>query len=681
MKTKILSLAIAFMAVSLNAQVKIPMPKPGPAPTVNLGKSNEFKLKNGLTVIVVENHKLPRVSATLTIDNPPFALGAKKGAESLLSEMLGTGTTTKSKDEFNKRIEFLGARVNFWEEGASASSLTKYFNEIFGYMADGAVNPNFTEKEFTDVKKRYIEGLKADEKSVESAASRVSNILVYGKNNPFSEFDTPEQIEKITLQDVKDYYTIYYKPNNAYLIVVGDISTKDVKALAEKNFNSWQTGKLNIPAFPKVEEVKKTELNAINMSNAVQSVVSVSYPVHLTKKDPDYYAALIASSILGGDFNSKLNMNLREAHGWTYGARGGVSDSRYIGRFNTNATVRNEVTDSAIVETMKEIKGMTLNKIDQKMLDDVKAKFLGNFILTLESPSTVANQALTKKTNQLSDNFYADYIKNINAVTVDDVLRVSKKYFRPDQAKINVTGKLEQIAPALEKLGYPVNYYDAYGNKTEKPVSEAKTTTTTVAQITDNYFKAIGGADKVKAVKSLMQKGKIETMGMNGTYAKKDAVPNKTATEFSIMGMTIKQVFDGQKGYMSQAGQKMDLPADMTAPLIKTNSLFVPLSEGYKTAKVDGIVSENGAEYYKVVVAELDRTDFYDVKTGLLMKSEQKQKTPQGDLIATTINKGYKAFDGIQFPTEMVTEAGPQTIKVTIDTVEVNKNVTEADFK
>ena len=680
MKTKILSLAIAFMAVSVNAQVQIPMPKPGPAPTVNLGKSNEFKLKNGLTVIVVENHKLPRVSATLTIDNPPFALGAKKGAESLLSEMLGTGTVSKSKDEFNKRIEFLGARVNFWEEGASASSLTKYFNEIFGYMADGALNPNFTESEFADVKKRYIEGLKANEKSVESAASRVSNILVYGKNNPFSEFDTPEQIEKITLQDVKDYYNTYYKPNNAYLIVVGDISTKDVKALADKNFKSWKAGQLNIPAFPKVEEVTKTELNAINMPNAVQSVVSVSYPVQLTKKDPDYYASLIASSILGGDFNSKLNMNLREAHGWTYGARGGVSDSRYIGRFNTNATVRNEVTDSAIVETMKEIKGMTVNKIDQQMLEDVKAKFLGNFILTLESPSTVAGQALTKKTNQLSDNFYADYIKNINAVTVDDVLRVSKKYFRPDQAKINVTGKLEQIAPALEKLGYPVTYYDSYGNKTDKPTSGAKSTTTTITQITDNYLKAIGGADKVKAVKSLVQKGKIETMGMSGDYTKKDLAPNKTLTVMSLGGMNVTQAFDGEKGFYN-VGQKIDLPAEMTAPLKKTNSLFAPLSEGYKTAKVEGIVSENGVEYYKVVAAEIFRTDYYDVKTGLLMKSEQVMKSPQGEMVATTINKGYKSFDGVLLPSEMTTEAGPQTTKITIDTVEVNKNVTEADFK
>ena len=137
------------------------------------------------------------------------------------------------------------------------------------------------------------------------------------------------------------------------------------------------------------------------MPNAVQSVVTVAYPVNLTKNDPDFYAAQVASTILGGDFNSKLNMNLREAHGWTYGARGGVSDSRYIGRFSTNATVRNEVTDSAVVETLKEIKGMTLTKIDKQALEDVKAKFLGNFILTLERPETVASQALTKKTNKL----------------------------------------------------------------------------------------------------------------------------------------------------------------------------------------------------------------------------------------------------------------------------------------
>ena len=469
MKNNILSIAFAFFAISLQAQQVIPMPKPGPTPTINIGKSNEFKLKNGLTVIVVENHKLPRVSASLNIDNLPFALGDKKGVESLLSDLLGTGTKSLSKDEFNKRIEFLGARVNIHDSGASASSLKKYFDEIFGFMADGALNPDFRQAEFEAVKARYIENLKSNEKSVEGASSRVQSILLYGKDHPFAEYDTEAKINAITLQDVKDYYNKYYKPNNAYLVVVGDITTNEVKALAEKHFNKWEASKLNIAALPKVNEVTKTQIDIVNMPNAVQSVVGVTYPVQLTKNDPDYYAVQVASTILGGDFNSKLNMNLREANGWTYGARGGVIDSRFIGRFYTNATVRNDVTDKAVVETMKEIKSMTVDKIDSKVLEDVKAKFLGNFILTLESPSTIANQALTSKTNKLSSTFYSDYIKNINKVTVDDVLRVSKKYFRPDQARIIVTGKAEQIGDGLEKLGYPVQYYDNYGNTISKP--------------------------------------------------------------------------------------------------------------------------------------------------------------------------------------------------------------------
>lgn len=681
MKTKILSLALAFFAISLQAQQTIPMPKPGPSPTINIGKSNEIKLKNGLTVLVVENHKLPRVSATLTIDNPPFALGAKKGAESLLSEMLGTGTKNITKEEFNERIEFLGARVNIWENGASASSLKKYFNEVFSFLADGALNPTFSQAEFDAVKARYIEGLKSDEKSVETAAARVRDILIYGKNHPFAEYDTQEKIEAITLADVEEYYNKYYKPNNAYLIVVGDITTKEVKKLVNKHFKNWKKGELTIPALPKVAEVTKTEVDIIDMPNAVQSVVGLGYPVQLTKNDPDYYAVQVASSILGGDFNSKLNMNLREANGWTYGARGGVSDSRYVGRFTTNATVRNDVTDGAVKETLKEVKSMTLEKIDAQQLEDVKAKFLGNFILTLERPETVANQALTTKTNQLSSTFYSDYIKNINAVTVDDVLRVSKKYFRPDQAKIIVTGKAEQIGDALEALGYPVTYYDKYGNKTEKPAASAKQTDVTVTQISDNYFKAIGGADKAKNVKSIVQKGKIETMGMSGDYELKTASPNKTAQVISIAGMKIKQGFDGQKGFFNQGGGNMDLPEQLTAPLKETNALFAPLSAAYKNAKVEGIVKEDGKELYKVVIASINRVDYYEVATGLLYKTEQTMTMPQGEMVSTSTYTAYKSFDGVQIPVEFTSEQMGQSAKVTISTVEINKNVSDADFK
>lgn len=681
MKTKILTLAFAFFALSVNAQINRPMPAPGPAPTINLGKSHEFKLNNGLTVIVVENHKLPRVSATLTIDNKPFSLGDKKGVDGLLGSMLGTGTQKVAKDDYNKKIDQLGANVNFWGEGGSASSLTKYFDEVFGYFADGVINPKFDQKEFEAVKSRYLEGLKADEKSVEAAASRVRNVLTYGKNHPFAEFDTPEQIQKVTLKDVQDFYQNYYRPDNAYLILVGDITADQAKSLTTKLFSNWKKGVVKIADLPAVEQVKKTEVDIVNMPNAVQSVVAVTYPVNLTKKDKDYYAVQVASTILGGDFNSKLNMNLREKHGWTYGARGGVSDSRYIGRFSTNATVRNEVTDSAVIETMKEIRSMTLDKVDKEALENVKAKFLGNFIMSLERPQTVASQALIKKIEGLNDNFYADYIKNINNVTVDDVLRVSKKYFRPEQAKIVVTGKAETIGDGLKKLGYPVNFYDAYGNPIADPSSMKKEANVTTQQIADAYIKAVGGKANVEKVKTVYREGKINLMGMEGDYKEKHALPDKTAIAMEIMGMKIKTVFDGTKGYVDQMGQKIDFQKDQIDGMKGYNQVFPVLSSSFAKATVEGIVTDNGVEYYKVYTKEAKRTEYYDVKTGLLAKSEMVASTPQGDMVTVNLYKNYKSFDGVLLATTIETQAGPQAFNVELSKVEFNKNVSDADFK
>lgn len=681
MKTKILSIAVAFLALTANAQINRPMPKPGPSPVVNLGKPSEFKLSNGLTVIVVENHKLPRVSATLSIDNKPFALGDKKGADDLLGGLLGTGTTKLSKDDFNNKVEQLGARVSYSDGGGRVSSLSKYFNEVFGYFAEGALNPKFTQAEFDALKARTIEALKSDEKNVSSAASRMGSVFTYGKNHPFSEFETEEKIKNLSLADVENYYKKYYVPNNAYLIFVGDITPAEAKKLSEKHFSGWKKTKLNIADLPKVAEVNKTEIAVVNMPNAVQSVVEVNYPVTLTKKDPDFYAVQVASTILGGDFNSRLNMNLREKHGWTYGARGGVVDSRYAGRFYTSATVRNSVTDSAVVETIKEMRGMTLNKIDNQELENVKAKFLGNFVLSLERPETVASQALTKKTNQLSDDFYANYIQNINKVTVDDVLRVSKKYFRPEQAKIVVTGKAEEIGEGLKKLGYPVSFFDAYGNPIEDPAKNKKQANVTAQQIAENYIKAIGGKANVEKVKTVLQSGKISMMGMEGEYVAKNAFPDKVNSVIKIMGAEIKNVFDGNKGYASQMGNRMDMDAKQIAAMKGQNNVFPVLSVGFADSKVDGIVNLNGNDHYKVVNTAAKKVEYYDVKTGLLSKVETTTSTPQGDITSIANYSEYKTFDGVLFATVTEMQVGPQTFKITLDKVEVNKNVSDADFQ
>ena len=218
MKTKIYSIiTLLFLSLSISAQVdRSKMPEPGPAPKINIGTPEKFTLPNGLQVLVVENHKLPRVSLTLDIDNPPMAKGDKKGVEGFVGGMLGTGSTTISKEKFDQEVDYLGANISFGSQSGFASSLSKYFPRVLELMADAAFNPVFNQEEFDKQMKQSLDGIKNSENSVTAIAGRVDNLLTYGKNHPYGEFTSETTLKNITLQDVKDLYNKSFKPNNAY---------------------------------------------------------------------------------------------------------------------------------------------------------------------------------------------------------------------------------------------------------------------------------------------------------------------------------------------------------------------------------------------------------------------------------------------------------------------------------
>lgn len=676
MKNRILSIAVAFFSLVATAQVKRPMPQEGAAPVVNFGKAKEYKLSNGMNVIVVENHKLPQVAAVLTIDNAPFALGSKKGVDTFLSQMLGTGTTKVSKEAFNGKIEQLGARVSYNNAGGSVQSLSKFFPEVFRYFAEGAISPKFTQDEFNNVKNRTLENIKSSEKSVEAAASRAQDAFVYGKQSPFGEFYTKESIEKLSLGDVQQYYDNYYKPNNAYLIFVGDIKGEEAKKMAEKYFASWKKGTLKMPVVMEPNAVEKTTIKVVDMPNAVQSVVSVAYPIQLTKKDPDYYAVQVASTIFGGDFGSRLNMNLREKHAYTYGARGGIQDSRYVGEFFTNATVRNAVTDSAVVETLKEMREMTKTKVDEKLLKDVKAKFLGNFVLRLEKPQTTASQVLTQKTHGLSDAFYADYIKNINKVTPEDVLRVSQKYFRPDQAHIVVTGKASEIGEKLEKLGYPVSYYNAYLEPKDKPSSQKVSADITPASIADKYINAIGGKDAVAKINSIKTFSSATIQGMPVEMVMTQGKGGKMAIEIKAMGATMQKiVYDGKDGYVMAQGQKMPMSDEMKKGIIEETEIFPELRFAQNPkATVIGQEVYNNEPCYIVKLGE--RTYYYSVETGIKVGQIEKNAEQAVPMVFSE----YKTVNGVKFPHKTSQNMMGMEMNFEVKNIEIN-TAKDEDFK
>lgn len=682
MKTKILSfIAIITLSFATNAQIdRSTMPTPGPDPVVKLGAAEKFSLENGLTVIMVENHKLPRVAATLRIDNTPYFEGEIAGVSGMMGSLLGRGTSNITKDKFNETVDFLGASVGFFSSGASARSLEKYFPQVLGLMADGVKNSEFTQEEFDKEKEVTLEGLKADEKNIPAIASRVENVLVYGKKHPYGEFTSKASVSNITLEAVKSNFNTYYKPNNAYLIIVGDINTKETKKLVNSLFADWKKGEIPVSSFPKPENVTTTEINFVNMSNANQSELSIVNTIDLTLGDPDYYAALLANKILGGGGSARLFQNLREDKAYTYGAYSRVSQSRQTGVFKATAGVRNMVTDSAIVEMQKEINTIRYQKVSAKELQDAKEEYIGGFVMDVQEPATAANYALNIALYNLPEDFYANYIKNINSVTVTDVQNAAIKYFRGDKARIMVTGKGIDVLKNLEKTDYVINYFDVSGNPTEKPamtlpIPEGMTAETVI----NKYITAIGGKEKVMAVKTTMMIANATIQGTPLVMTMKAAAPNKSSQEISVMGNTMqKTVFNGTTGYAASRGQKKDMTAEEIAKAKGESGLFKDF--GYASGELLRIEPLEGKN--AIVLKYKDSEMYYDMTSGLKVKEVKTSKGPDGKEVSVpTVFADYKEVNGVKFPHAIGIKSGPMNLDFVVQEIKVNEGVSNADFE
>ena len=682
MKKIIIVLSGLFLTLTMQAQDRT-QPKPGPSPVINIKKPQSFTLPNGLQVLIVENHKLPKVSFSLNIDNTPYAEGSKKGVSSLTSSLIGNGSMKISKDAFNEEIDFLGADLSFYASGASGSSLSKYSGRILELMADGALNPNFTQEEFDKEKDKLLENLKTQEKSVAAVAGRVQNVLAFGKDHPYGEFLSEETIKNVTLADVENNYNTNFVPENAYLVIIGDIKFKETKKAVEKLFGSWAKASAPSMKYTDPVNVQYSQINFVDMPNAVQSEISLQNTVNLKMTDPDYFATIVANQILGGDFNSYLNMNLREAHGWTYGARSSIGGSKYISTFRASTQVRNAVTDSAVVEFFKELKKIRTEKVTDEMLSNVKAGYVGKFVMQIEKPQTVAGYALRIKTQGLPEDFYENYIKNINAVTADDVLAVAKKYFLEDNIRVVIVGKGSEVLPGLEKLKIPMFYFDKFGAPSSKPVmKKAAPAGVTVKSVLDNYIKAIGGEKAVKGVKTIAMTGSttIPQAPAPLTFTSKVDSKGKMIVELAMGTMSLmKQVVNEKEGYASQQGQKMKLEGEALA---KAKAGAVPFEELTFASKTDllltGIEPINGSDAY--ALKNGDATLYYDVKTGLKVADSETQDQGGKKVTMMTYYNDYRDVKGIKVPFNIIKNVGIE-LDIKIADVKINEGVSDADFK
>ena len=682
----ILTLLLTFPAF---AQVdRSQQPQPGPAPVIQLGEPERFTLKNGLSVLIVENNKLPRASVSLTLDNPPIAEGEMAGVSAMTAALLGKGSKKIDKDSFNEEVDFMGASINFGSQSASASSLSRYFNRVLELMSEAALNPNFTQEEFDKERDIILDGIKSSEKSVTSAARRVENLLAYGKNHPYGEYVSKESVEKISLADVKAFYKRYFLPNSAYLIIVGDVDAQGLKEQVKKLFGKWKKKDFPNDNIPEVNNVSSTQIDFVNMPNAVQTEVSVQNTVSLRKKDADYFPLLIANGILGGGGEARLFLNLREDKGYTYGSYSRMGNNKYTNsRFRASASVRNAVVDSAVVELLYEINRMKNEMVSDEELSRAKAKYVGSFVRAVERPSTVASYALEIETEDLPDDFYTTYLESVNSVTKEDIQRVAQKYFLVDQARVVVTGKASEVLDNLEKVQFngnvvPVNYYDKYGNVIDRPASFELPDGVSAQTILANYIDAIGGLDALNAIQTLEVSYNANFMG-NALEASSINTADEQKQIIKMGGNVLATVIVNASGAkVEQMGNNMDLPPEMAADMQAAIGIVPELKMmENENVTVTGTEEVDGQNAYALEMKgqSTTTTTYYAVESGLKLKQTTVTEMMGQTQTQETTYGNYKSFGSLLIPTTTTVPLGPQTVDATIGDVKINGETVSAE--
>ena len=688
MKKIILIITALIFTLNINAQLdRSVMPTGGPSPKIKLDKPKEFKLKNGIKVLVVENHKIPRVNYSLRFDRKPIVEGEKAGVISLLGSMLGNGTTSISKDEFNEEVDFLGASVIVGFGSGFAFTLTKNNERVLDLFSDAVINPLLTEEEFEKEKEKLIEGLKSQKKDIDAISGRVGDALSYGKNHAYGEFITEQTIDNISFQDVLDYHAKYFIPNNVYIVVIGDVNYKNVKSLISEKFGAWKKGKnIDDPEPVLTENVALTEINFVDLSTATQSAIQVTNNVDLKMTDEDYFAALMANDILGGGGEGYLFKNLREDKGYTYGAYSSLGSNRYgVSKFRAGAKVRNMVTDSAVSEIVKEISRIRLEKVDSELLKNAKAKYVGSFIRNAENPQTIAGYALNIKLNNLPDDYYESYLENINSVSEADVKKAANKHFKIANTRIVVVGKGSDVVANLEEVGFPINYYDQYANPIAKPIfNKAIPEGLTAVDVINNYISAVGGKSNLESVNTVVMKADVTIPGApfapQATMRQK--LPNKSSfiIEVNMQGqkMTLsKTTFDGERGYSEMQGQRVEFDEKQLDENKKIKGIFEELYFKPEELELVSINSVNFQDAYKVKVTVDGKEShrYYSVESGLLLS---KEDTDDNNNVVTTNYGDYQSVQNVMFPFYM--ELPAQKLEFKTSSIEINKEIKDSSF-
>lgn len=664
-------------------------PQPGPAPELNIGSSTQLKLDNGLTVIVVENHRTPSVYWNLTLDFPPFLEGDKAGLTSVVSDMMAAGTESRTKAQIAEEVEFLGGTFFASDKGFYARSLTKHTGDLLRIVADAVLNPTFPQEELDKVKTQYRSGLSNIATDPGSISANVVNATNYGNLHPYGEIMTEATLDAITREDLLDYHKTYYRPHAGYLIIVGDITPDEAYAKANAHFGKWRRSNIPYARIAPAQLPEGREVRFSGIDGAVQSSINITQPVPYPPGHPDAAAIQIMNTILGGSgFSGRLMQNLREDKAYTYGARSSISPDPVTAEFIAYADVRTEVTDSAIVQFLHEITRIRETLVDSTELATAKASLSGGFARSLEDAGTVARFALNIARYNLPKDYYDTYLARLDEVTIEDVQRVAKNMIKPNNINICVVGAPE-VMSKLEVFdtNNGIDQYDAFGRLTIPRVDAPEGVT--AKSILNNHFNAIGGAKAWSKLASIHTVGSMEFGGGMSLELKEwkrfDKKNPAMKSQLAMAGQIVMaQAMTSAGGKEMQTGKANDMDADKVAFELAHMSpvrLLRLEKEGF-TAKVLGQEDLRGESMYVLEFSKGDEveTHWFRVEDGLLAQSKSQ------DFDGATVTMQFQTYlpfadNGLLLPAITTTSMSGQSVTMRTGTATFNLELTDSDFQ
>ncbi len=671
-------------------------PAPGPVPAVSFPAYHESTLENGLKLIVIEDRAQPVVTLRLLIKSgSEFDGREKSGIAYFVTGLLTQGTATRSAEEFAAEADMHGLSISASAAddamSVSGSGLKKHMPVLLRLMTDAVFNPVFPEVELEKARKQTLSGLAVEKKSPGEISTRLE-ITVGFNDHPYSNFGTEAGVKSITRDDIVAFHRRFFIPNNASLAVIGDIKPDEAAREIKRYFGSWKKGETANPIFPEAKPIRGISVHLTDLgSSQTQTALSI-VATGMKRNNPDWTKFSILNSILGGGSSGRLYNNLREKHGFTYGAYSSMDGRRQAGIWTASAEVRRVATDSAVREILSEIRRVNEERVPSDELEMHKQYLAGTFLLSLENPATTAVRVQEIDLYGLPKDYYRTYVSNIASTKPDDIMRLARMYLPPDNLAVTAVGDAASIYEALKKFGH-VHMYDTDMKRLEG--AEPSAADIDAPALIGKMIHALGGREKLAAVADRTLEGdvilSIGGQEIPGTILDIKKLPNKNYQLVSLLYMGQKMLQekwnDGenvistnpmQTGPVVLEGEELaqELEKDQFNDILRMEQL------GYKAR----VKSSRKMDGRKVYVLEIEKKHgssvmLVDADTYLIAGEESSQNTPQGDVTATVYYEDYKPVDGVQTPHTMRVEAGATIMTVKATSIRQNTGVKDEVFK